>query len=145
MRCITFVCLIAAQTTGGELVSKDGVLSVKGADAATLYVSVATNFKNFRDVSGDEHARAVEKLETAIKVPYETAKAAHSAFYREQADRCTLYLGRDPQPGATTFRRLAIFPETNDPSLVALFFRFGRYLMIELRHAAFRRNLPEPL
>ena len=30
MRCITFVCLIAAQTTGGELVSKDGVLSVKG-------------------------------------------------------------------------------------------------------------------
>jgi alpha-L-fucosidase 2 len=125
-----FEGIVAAQTTGGELVSKDGVLSVKGADAATLYVSVATNFKNFRDVSGDEHARAVEKLEAAIKVPYETAKAAHSAFYREQADRCTLYLGRDPQPGATTFRRLATFPETNDPSLVALFFRFGRYLMI---------------
>ena len=114
-----FEGIVAAQTTGGELVSKDGVLSVRGADAATLYVSVATNFKNFRDVSGDEHARAVEKLETAIKVPYETAKAAHSAFYREQADRCTLWLGRDPQPGVTTFRRLATFPETNDPSLVA--------------------------
>lgn len=121
---------VAGRTKGGSLVSKDGVLSVRDADEAVLYVSIGTNFRNFRDLSGDAHAKAADKLARAMAVPYEKAKAAHTAFYKSLADRCTLYLGRDPSPGKTTFARLRDFAETGDPYLAALYFRFGRYLLI---------------
>ena len=125
-----FEGIVAGRTKGGTLSSKDGILMVKDADEVLLYVSVGTNFRNFRDLSGDAHAKAEGKLAAAMKVPYEKAKSAHSAFYRALADRCTLYLGRDPQPGKTTFQRLENFSETGDTYLAALYFRFGRYLMI---------------
>ncbi len=125
-----FEGIVACKAKGGTVASKDGVLAVDGADEAILYVSVATNYKNFRDVSGDEHAEAERRLEAAMKVPYDKAKAAHSAFYRAQADRCTLSLGGDPAPGRTTFRLFSDFADRGDPRLVELFFRFGRYLMI---------------
>lgn len=116
--------------TGGRLTSKDGVLTVENADEAILYVSIGTNFRNFRDLSGDAHAKCTAKLASALKTPYAKAKANHIAFYRNLADRCTLYLGRDPSPGKTTFERLRDFGETGDPYLAALYFRFGRYLLI---------------
>jgi len=127
---LNFEGIVKCVAKGGIVSSADGVLSVKNADEATLYVSIATNFKNYRDLSGDAHAKALAKLSAAMKVPYAKAKAAHSAFYREQADKCTLYLGRDPSPGKTTFERLLNFAETDDPYLAALYFRFGRYLLI---------------
>ena len=122
--------IMTARAKGGRVSAADGVISVDGADEATIYLSVGTNFRSYKDLSGDEHAKALSKLEAALKVPYEKAKASHIAFYRAQADRCTLYLGRDPQPGKTTFQRLENFAETGDPYLAALYFRFGRYLLI---------------
>ena len=52
---------------GGHLLSRDGVLSVENADEATIYVSIATNFNNYRDVSGDCAARANEYLAAALQ------------------------------------------------------------------------------
>lgn len=31
----------------------DGVLSVEGADEAIVYVSIATNFNNYQDITGN--------------------------------------------------------------------------------------------
>ena len=44
-----------AKTIGGTVVSRDGVLSVKGADEATIYVSIATNFKHYDDIQRQRH------------------------------------------------------------------------------------------
>lgn len=127
---LKFEGIVRGSAKGGTLSSKNGVLSVKDADEVTLYISIGTNFKNYRDLSGDAHAKATDKLTRAMRVPYAKAKAAHSARYKSLADRCTLYLGRDPAPSKTTFERLRTFAETGDPYLAALYFRFGRYLLI---------------
>ena len=42
---------------GGAFQCKDGGLSVKGADVVTLYVASATNFRSYRDVSGNAERR----------------------------------------------------------------------------------------
>ena len=127
---LNFEGIVQGVAKGGRVTSQDGVLAVEGADEAILYVSIGTNFKNFRDLTGDPRAKALGKLNAALKVPYAKAKEKHIAFYRNLADRCTLYLGRDPSPGRTTFERLRDFGETGDPYLAALYFRFGRYLLI---------------
>ncbi|MBP5510101.1 MAG: glycoside hydrolase family 95 protein [Kiritimatiellae bacterium] len=121
---------LAVKTEGGSVICKDGRITVKGADAAVLLVGIATNFKRFDDLSGDAHAKCVSTLAKALAVPYEKSRAAHAAFYRSLADRCTLWLGRDAYAGTTTELRLKNFRETGDTYLPALYFRFGRYLMI---------------
>ena len=127
---LKFEGIVKGVAKGGRMSSEGGVLTVENADDVILYISVGTNFRNFRDLSGDARAKALGKLAAAMKKPYAKAKADHVAFYKGQADRCTLYLGRDPSPGKTTFERLQGFAETGDPYLAALYFRFGRYLLI---------------
>ena len=127
---VRFVNLLAAKAKGGAVSYEGGKVVVMGADEATLYVSIASNFVSYKDLSGDEMAKATAKLEAAMNKDYAAAKKAHIAFYRAQADRCTLDLGPDPAPGKTTFERLRTFAETGDRHLAALYFRFGRYLLI---------------
>lgn len=40
------------KTQGGSLSADDSTLTVKGATSATIYLSIATNFVNYNDVSG---------------------------------------------------------------------------------------------
>ncbi len=121
---------LAAKTEGGTVETQGGRITVKNADAAVLYVSIATNFKRYDDLSGDAHAKCVEAMQKALSRPYDQARAAHTAFYKNQADRCTLWLGRDAYAGTPTDVRLQNFRKTGDTYLPALYFRFGRYLMI---------------
>ena len=122
---------IAVVTEGGAAKAADGAIAVTGADAATLFVSIGTNFRNFRDVTGDAAARAKAPLGKARATAWRDLRARHVAGYRKWADRCTLDLGPDRTPELDTDRRLAAFRRNpTDGYFVALYFRFGRYLLI---------------
>ena len=127
---LAFEGVAAVRTQGGTVSVADGKIVVTGADQATLFVSIATNYKNFRDLSVDPAKKCRAALTAAMKVPYATAKKAHTAFYRAQADRCTLTLGRTSTPNEPTDEKLRAFAKTDDPTLAALYFRYARYLMI---------------
>ena len=115
---------------GGTLRAEaDTLLRVEGADRVTLLISIGTNFVNYQDVSGDAEAVAERYLQKAPK-SYDRAKRAHTARYREQFDRVRLDLGRNEQAAKTTDRRVEEFATTYDPQLAALYFQFGRYLLI---------------
>lgn len=120
---------VAVKTRGGSIVSKDGVLSVHGADEAILYVSIGTNFNHFQDITGDPVARAKETLAAALQKAWTSARRAHVAFYQNFFNRSTLNLGPDTS-GLTTDRRVETFSQTHDKHLVALYYQFGRYLLI---------------
>ncbi len=121
---------IAVVAEGGRASAADGRIVVEDADSATLYVSIATNYQNYRDLTGDPYSRNRVAVSAALKVPYDKAKAAHSEFYRSQANRCVLSLGEDRFPDKSTDERIRDFANTNDPYLPALLFRYGRYMMI---------------
>ena len=62
---------------------------------------------------------------------FETSKANHQAIYQEQFGRVSLDLGHNPaQEKKPTDVRISEFSESDDPSLTATYFQFGRYLLI---------------
>ncbi|MCD8260804.1 MAG: glycoside hydrolase family 95 protein [Bacteroides sp.] len=127
---VEFQGRLTARAKGGTVESRDGVVTIEGADEAIVYVSIATNFNNYKDISGDQEARAKAYLDKAVGKDYEVSKAAHVAFFKNYMDRVSLDLGENRMKDVTTDLRVERFKETNDAHLVALYFQFGRYLLI---------------
>ena len=48
---VTFTGRATAKVKGGKMSSRDGVLQISGADEATIYLTIATNFKHYDDIS----------------------------------------------------------------------------------------------
>lgn len=117
-------------TEGGSQQSKDGKLYVTGADAVTLYIASATNFRSYHDVSGNPRKKVEALLNAAMQQPYAQALAAHEAAYKSQFNRVQLDLGTGPNASLETTERIRRFHEGNDPSLAMLMFQYGRYLLI---------------
>ncbi len=111
------------------ITANDTLLSVQGASELTLYISMATNFVNYKDISGDPYQRNKAYLKNAAK-DYSKAKAAHIAAYQKQFNRVTLDLGETSQANKPMDVRIKEFSSSYDPALIALYFQYGRYLLI---------------
>lgn len=127
---VLFQGRLTATTQGGKVSCQDGTLSVEGADEAVLYVSIATNFNNYKNIDGNEVERSKDFLDKALKRSYADDVKAHVAYFRQFMDRSSLDLGDDQFAHVTTDMRVERFKDTNDAFLVATYFKFGRYLLI---------------
>ena len=127
---VEFQGRMTARTQGGTRSCRDGVLSIEGADEAVIYISIATNFTNYKDITGNQVERAKNYLRRAVSKDYMTSRKAHVDFFKQYMDRVSLDLGIDKYAGVTTDMRVQNFKETKDDFLVATYFRFGRYLLI---------------
>ncbi|MDR3262173.1 MAG: glycoside hydrolase family 95 protein [Tannerella sp.] len=114
----------------GQLSTDGDRLTVAGADAVTLYVSIAGNFVNYHDISGNPDERAADYLQTALQKSYKDLRMEHTAYYRNYFDRVQLDLGVTDSVRKPTDVRILEFAKSNDPQLAALYFQFGRYLLI---------------
>lgn len=127
---IKFKGITRIQLDKGKLKQTENSLTVKGANAATLFISIATNFNNYHDVSGGENQRAADYLNKAFGKSYETLKNTHIVAYQKYFNRVKLDLGTTPEANLPTDERLKNFRNTNDPQFVALYYQYGRYLLI---------------
>ena len=116
--------------TDGKTVGDDGYIQVTGAKEAVIQISAATNFVAYDDVSGDAAAKADRLLADVDGHDYGKLKAAHVKAYKEQFDRVKLELPDVESSSADTDVRVAGFRDVYDPSLMALLFNYGRYLLI---------------
>ena len=115
---------------GGKLISMgDSVLQLTEANSATIYVSAGTNFVNYKDVSGNAVSQANQYMKNAGK-SYNKMKAAHIAAYAPLYNRVSLDLGTNEQALKPTDVRVEEFGDKFDPHMAALYFQFGRYLLI---------------
>lgn len=127
---VQFTALTRIENNGGRLeATSDSTLQVKNANSVTLYVSIGTNFVDYKDVSGDATAVAQKHLKQAER-NYEKGKAAHIKAYRKYFDRVSLDLGSNAQAKKPTDVRVREFSLAFDPQMAALYFQFGRYLLI---------------
>ncbi len=115
---------------GGSLTSTDTSITVKNADAVTIYISIATNFNNYQDVSGNENERAATYITAALPKPYPVILKEHIAAYQKFFNRMAIDLGTSNAASLPTDTRLKNFASTNDPHLAALYYQYGRYLLI---------------
>ena len=117
-------------TEGGTLSANNNSIVVNNADIATIYISIATSFKNYNDISGEAGASANVYLQTALEKKYEQALSDHVADYQRYFNRVSIYLGVTDSVKNPTDVRIKQFAQGIDPQLVALYFQFGRYLLI---------------
>ncbi|MGV8090630.1 MAG: glycoside hydrolase N-terminal domain-containing protein [Mangrovibacterium sp.] len=127
---VRFRALVRPVNDGGKLTVSENRLTVSGADRVTIYVSVGTNFINYKDISGDPLQKAQSFLEAALKKDYASALKNHTQYYRDYFDRVSLDLGTSPAAQLPTDARIEAFKTGDDPQLVSLYFQFGRYLLI---------------
>ena len=128
-----------------KAVSKDGLvktgssgIEVTGASEVILYVSMATGFRGAlvcpagqgRQQS-DGEKRAAFYLRRAMARPFSRLWAAHVADVRKYMDRVDLRLGVSAADTLATDERLAAYGDAGvDPGLEALYFQYGRYLLL---------------
>ncbi len=115
---------------GGSLSSNDTSLMIKNANAVTIYISIATNFNNYNDISGNENERATAYLDKAYSKSFADILKAHVTAYQQYFNRVQLDLGTTDAAKLPTDERLKNFNSTNDPQLVTLYYQYGRYLLI---------------
>ena len=127
---MAFEARLHASADGGRVkVTGEGV-EVAGADAATLKLVAATNYKNFRDVSADPAKRCEAYLKAVAAKPYDALRAAHVRDHRSLFRRVSLEVPTTEASKQPTDQRIKNFARQDDAQLAALFFQFGRYLMI---------------
>jgi len=107
-------------------------LQIKGADSVTLLLAAATSFANSPEQKwrGGEPGPALARiLGEASGKSFEELRTRHVADYRSLYSRLTLDLGAGRED-LSTDKRLAAYQEKADPGLEALFYQYGRYLLI---------------
>lgn len=127
---VNFQAQVKIKTEGGSVSANDSSIIVKDADSAILYISIASNFNNYGDISADAALRANSYLKNAFNKRYETALKEHISDYQCFFKRVELELGVTDSVKNSTDVRIEQFANSDDPQLVALCFQFGRYLLI---------------
>lgn len=127
---VKFQSQVRFKTSGGKATADGNTISVTGADAVTIYVSVATNFVNYADVSGDEVKRTTAFMSKVWPKNFAGLLKDHIAAYQHFFNRVQLDLGTTDSLKNPTDIRVRDFRNGNDPQLVTLYFQFGRYLLI---------------
>ncbi|EMI42016.1 glycosyl hydrolase family 95 catalytic domain-containing protein [Rhodopirellula sp. SWK7] len=117
--------------SGGTVSNEDAKLVVENADQVTMLLVGATSYIDAKDLSGN----ATERCETALKAAstktYAQLRDDHIADHQELFNRVQLDLGTTDAIKLPTDERLrAVKKGGSDPQLEALYFQFGRYLLI---------------
>jgi alpha-L-fucosidase 2 len=131
-----FAAVLDVSTTDGKITREsDGSLSIQGASAAVLLVGMATGYKGYavppaRPLA-EVLASAANYVTDVRKIPYERLHSDNIADHQRLFRRMRLDLGDEKNsPPLPTDKRVSAMTSNPDPSLLALYFNFGRYLLI---------------
>ncbi|HEU4391231.1 MAG TPA: glycoside hydrolase family 95 protein [Blastocatellia bacterium] len=116
--------------SGGTVVAEPGRILVTAADRVTLLVTAATSYRNYKDIGGDPEALTKSHVTRASARSFEQIRADHVREHQRLFRRVQIDLGTTRAADLATDRRLVKFAEDSDPQLAALYFQYGRYLLI---------------
>jgi alpha-L-fucosidase 2 len=125
---VGFVALASVEAIGGRTEASDDAIGVTGADSATILISMATSYKSYQDVSGDPLVVARRHLEAAGRRSFADLRERHARDHQRLFRRVSLDLGT--AGAAPTDQRILDFASGADLTLPALYFQYGRYLLI---------------
>ncbi len=129
---VRFVARVRLICKGGALTRDQDRLTVHSADEVLVLISAATNYKGFagRQLS-DEMAAALTDMGKAARKPFTVLLKDHLADYQPLYRRAMLELPASSNSTRPTDDRLKGFQDgSDDPALAALYFHYGRYLLI---------------
>jgi alpha-L-fucosidase 2 len=129
-----YAARLRASVSGGKVSVEDKILRVKDADEVVLLITAATDYMGFAGrKTADPFSASADDITKAAKKTYKALLAAHIADYQRYFNRVSLTIPSSNKDVAnkTTPERLKAFGDgKNDASLAALYFQYGRYLLI---------------
>ena len=119
----------------GGVSTRDDGIRVEGASEIIIVLSAATSFNGYdKDpaLEGKDCSELCKRmLSAALKKSYRELLEDHVRDYQAIFKRVDLYLGTSEAVSLPTDERLrALQSGADDPQLVALYFQYGRYLLI---------------
>ncbi len=128
---VKFAARLRVITRGGSVNSENGALSVREADEAVLLITAATSYRGFAGrKTADPLKACLSDGQSASRKSYAALLSAHVADYQKYFDRVSIDLGAGNQSLTTPARLKAAWEGAEDTELAALYFQFGRYLLI---------------
>lgn len=131
-----FASVLCASSSGGKITHEaDGSLSIEGATEAILLTGMATGYKSYAVAPNLPMAvvlaAAAKPVKAAQAISYEQLRRASVLDHQSLFRRVRLDLGEERNsPPLPTDKRVAGMAANPDPSLLALYFNLGRYLLI---------------
>ena len=122
---LKYLSKLSVDNVGGTVKYIDNKIIVRDADELTLIFSSATNYNN------KYYASFIDSLMTNAKSrSYNNLKKKHINTYQELFNRVEVDFGEGITETHTIDDRLCDFQDEDDPQLSALYFQYGRYLLI---------------
>lgn len=115
---------------GGELRLEDDRIIVSNADTVTIFYAAATNFINYKDVSGDQAQRVRGYFNSIQGKNYEVIRQNSIEDFQELFNRVTMNFESTAYSFLPTNERMDSIQYHADPQMAALAYQFGRYLLI---------------
>jgi alpha-L-fucosidase 2 len=127
---LAFEARAAVIVSHGTSSAGTGTIAVRNADSAILLIAVATSYRNCRDVGGSPSLAVGQAIDAARAKTYESLLAEHVAEHQRLFRRVSIDLGMTDAAGRSTDERVAQSEKVDDPQLAALYFQYGRYLLM---------------
>ena len=131
-----FAAVLQARLQGGALSPlPDGGLRIQDAFSAELYIGAATGYRGYAvapDLSLAEVIAAAKKpLANALALSYESLRKVHMEDHQRLFRRVSFSLpSAQSSKNLPTDQRVKNFAAAPDPALLALYFNYGRYLLM---------------
>ncbi len=127
---LKFQARVHVTVEGGTVSADENQLHIDGAASAVITVAAATSYRRYNGVSGNPQQANVATLAAAARKPYATLRADHIAEHQRLFHRVAIDLGHSAAEQKPTDQRVRDVPQVADPQLEALYFQYGRYLLL---------------
>jgi len=129
-----FEARVEAIAEGGAVSAQGNRLHVEKAQAVTLLICARTGYRGYDrapDLPAAEIAAACRtQIAAARRRGYAEVRTAHISDHQNLFRRVSLELPKQEGGNLDTGERLRAFGKRPDPALAALYFQYGRYLLI---------------
>jgi len=130
-----FAAVLTAKVTGGKVEAQpDGSLKIDGATEVILLIGAATGYKKYDELPDTPIAEVISAarrpVDAALNTPYAQLVKRHLEDHRKLFRRVHLDLGGHEAEAMPTDERVDGFEQKPDVALLALYFQYGRYLLL---------------
>ena len=127
---VKFNARVKILNSGGSATAGSNKIDISSADQVLMLISVATNFVDYKTLTANETERCQHYLSAAGTKSYTELLNNHVTAFQRYFNRVSLDLGSASLSAFPTDARIRDFSKTGDPELVAMYYQFGRYLLI---------------
>lgn len=135
-----YALLARAVSKDGKTTTDTSGVKILGASEITIYLSATTSFNGYdKCPDKDENVAALKALNNAVSMRYKKIWLAHENDFHRYFNRVSLKLNQNEgsQLNKSTEERLIAYAKgAADPTLEALYFQYGRYLLISSSRTA---------